>query len=366
MHRRLEMLERQVKQERAFFARRHTNAAKELNEIKLTITLANGALATIAKAPHFDDSMHLRRARCLYHLERYQESLASFQEISSRYPAAPGFKDIYRDEMPPSEKHKLDTELRERIRQYVANCPNSSHIEQVAAMAVDVLVQSGEWEEVLSSCRGLAELFPKSENLETYIFYQGVALFMKGDFKESTPLFTRFLKDYPNTERIQTVMYYLAMSYFFDNKHEETLAACKAYLDKFPDGYYAGDMHYRLSFTDFNDKKVDQSDKIIRELGEFLQNHPEDVANGSMWCLMADTYKKKKPNPKADPETQAKEIRANEDAALDAYKKALATDSLDDIIDYAFDSAVSILQKRKDWSGIAEVARMLRQKKLNS
>ena len=61
---------------------------------------------------------------------------------------------------------------------------------------------------------------------------------------------------------------------------------------------------------------------------------------------------------KVDPATLAREVRANEDGALDAYKKALATDHRDDIIQYAFDSAVSILQKRKDWDGINELARM--------
>ena len=135
----------------------------------------------------------------------------------------------------------------------------------------------------------------------------------------------------------------------------EIKAACKAYLTRFPDGHYAGDMHYRISFIDFNNKDEDLTDKIIRELGEYMGKHPDDLANGSIYCLVADTYLKKKADPGADPESQRKELRTYEDGALDAFKKALATDSPDDIIEYAFDSAVHILQGRKDWNGIAEL-----------
>ena len=112
----------------------------------------------------------------------------------------------------------------------------------------------------------------------------------------------------------------------------------------------AGDMRYRLSFIDFNDKEEDKSAKIIRDLGGFLKEHPNDPANGSMYCLMADTYKRmEKP-----------------DEALDSYIKALWTDSPDDVHQYALDSATVILQERKDWSGIAKLHGDFMQRKPDS
>jgi tetratricopeptide (TPR) repeat protein len=129
------------------------------------------------------------------------------------------------------------------------------------------------------------------------------------------------------------------MSNFLSNKYKETLASCRDYLAKFPDGRYAGDMRYRLSFIDFNDKEDDQSEKIIRDLSNFLKDHPDDASNGSMLCLMADTCKRME----------------NENDALDAYIKAVWTDSPDDVLQYALDSATTILQGRKDWNAIAQL-----------
>ncbi len=138
------------------------------------------------------------------------------------------------------------------------------------------------------------------------------------------------------------------MSYFLTNNYKETLRTCKEYLSKFPDGRFAGDMRYRLAFIDFNDKEVDQSDKIISDLSKFLAAHPDDAAAGSMLCLIGDTYKKKKSDKKD-------EIARFEKQALDAYKKAVWTDSPDDVIQYALDTATSLLQGTKDWAGIAEL-----------
>jgi len=58
-----------------------------------------------------------------------------------------------------------------------------------------------------------------------------------------------------------------------------------------------------------------------------------------MYCLLGDTYKKK----------------GNEDAALESYKKAIWTESPDDVLQYALDTATSLLQGRKDWATIASL-----------
>jgi tetratricopeptide (TPR) repeat protein len=134
------------------------------------------------------------------------------------------------------------------------------------------------------------------------------------------------------------------------DRYKETLSSCRDYLTKFPDGRYAGDMQYRLSFIDFNDREVDQNDKIIRDLGNFLKNHPADLSNGSMLCLMADTYKKKMEKSEKD-----EDAKHNEDSALDCYLKAVWTECPDDVIQYALDNATRILQGRKDWARIAEL-----------
>lgn len=349
------ILERVINAEKDRPVAQHSNAVELLNTLKPGIELAETAVKAVEEKTDLDAALLMRRGRCLYYLDRYEEALVCFRTLRAKYSKSPDVEHALYAEIVILSKLKLIPELKDKCDQFMKKYPDSTNIEQVTALAVDVLVQSGEWKEVRSFCANLAERFPKSENLETYVFYQGVAFFMEANFKESTPIFTKFLKDFPQSERTQTAMYYMAMSCFLSNKYKETLAACNAYLTKFPDGTYAGDMHYRLSFIDFNDKDQDQSDKIIRELGDFIQNHPEDAANGSIYCLLADTYKKKKVNPKADPEAQAKEIQANEDAALKAYMDAVKTDSPDDIMQYALDSATAIMQRRKEWQAIADM-----------
>ncbi|RYD35837.1 MAG: tetratricopeptide repeat protein, partial [Verrucomicrobiaceae bacterium] len=229
---------------------------------------------------------------------------------------------------------------------YLRNYPDSENAEQVATLAGEVLVQSGNWAEVGLFYQDLQAKFPQSQNIDRYVFFQGVSMFQDGKYPEAASTFTKFLKDYPNSELVENGMYYVAMTYFLTNNYKETLRACKEYLSRFPDGRFAGDMRYRLAFIDFNDKEVDQSDKIIGDLTKFLADHPNDASAGSMLCLIGDTYKKKKSDKKD-------EIARFDKQALDAYKKAIWTDSPDDVIQYALDTATSLMQANKDWAGIA-------------
>ncbi len=140
------------------------------------------------------------------------------------------------------------------------------------------------------------------------------------------------------------------------NEFRKTLASCKDYPSRFPDGSYTDDMCYRLAFIDFNDKEVDQSNKTIKDLTTFLQLHPDDTSAGSMYCLLAYTYKKKttdKPN----------ELAKFQSLAIEAYCNAVWSDSSDDVIQYALNSATTLMSDNKDWAGIATMYRNFLQKK---
>ena len=62
-----------------------------------------------------------------------------------------------------------------------------------------------------------------------------------------------------------------------------------------------------------------------------------------------------KPSDPDDAEKTATELKNYEDEALKCYIKAVWSNSPDDVIQYAMDSATSILQARKDWQGIADL-----------
>ena len=324
----------------------HSKAAELLAGLTPAIDLAETARKTIEEKADLDAALLMRRGRCLFYMNRYEGALVCFRTLRTKHATSVDASAAAFAEIVIYNKLNNVPEIREKSALFMRKYPTSDKIEQVAGLAGEVLLQSKNWKEIGSFFRDLETKFPKSETLDRYLFFQGVAFFMDGNFQESTPLFTRLLKEFPTSQVTETALYYMAMSNFLNNKYKESLASCKDYLTKFPNGTYAGDMHYRLAFIDFNDKQEDQSDKIIRDLTSFLKDSPDDAANGSMLCLIADTYKRKKTASDA-------EALANENAALAAYKQAIVTASPDDIMQYALDSATAIMQKKKDWAGIA-------------
>lgn len=323
-----------------------STAAELLGTLKPAVELAEKALVAIEEKADLDAALLIRRGRCLYYLNRFEEALVCYRAIRTKHGASAEAKHGAYSEIVILNKLKKIPEIKALCEAYLRKYPDAENAEQVASLVGEVMVQSGNWTEVGKFYAGLEAKFPKSENLDRFIFFQGVAHFQDANFKESTPLFTRFLKDFPNSPLIEKGLYFMAMSHFLSNDYKATLKACKEYLSKFPDGDFAGDLRYRLAFVDSNDKVEDQSDKIIRDLTAFLTQHPNDAAAGSMLCLLGDTYKKKT-SDKPD------ELAKFENSAIESYKKAVWSESPDDVVQYALDSATAMLQAKKDWAAIA-------------
>ncbi|MEY4569643.1 MAG: hypothetical protein RLZZ398_1082 [Verrucomicrobiota bacterium] len=355
----LKILETRVELEKNKPLGQRSSASELVGNLKPAIELAEKALAAVEEKADLDAALLMRRGRCLYYLERHEEALVCFRALRNKYASVPDAKAAAYAEIVILNKLKNIPEIKVLCDAYLRNYPDADNVEQVATLAGEVLVQSGNWPEVAKFYRNLETKFPKSENLDRYTFFQGLAVFQDGDVKEATPIFTKFLQTFPNSPLAENAMYYVAMSHFLANNYKETLKSCKEYLSKFPEGRYAGDMRYRLSFIDFNDKKVDQSDKIIKDLSSFLAQHPDDSSAGSMYCLLADTHKKKT-SDKPD------ELLKFQRLALAAYKNAVWSDSPDDVIQYALDSATTMLSGVKDYAGIATLHTEFLQRKPDS
>jgi tetratricopeptide (TPR) repeat protein len=341
----MKILESRVASDKNKPLSQHSNASEFLNNLKPAVELAETALKTIEEKADLDAALLMRRGRCLYYLDRHEEALVCFRALRTKYATAADAKPAAYAEIVILSKLKNIPEIKALCDAYLRNYPDAENAEQVATLAGEVLVQSGNWKEVGSFYRNLETKFPNSASLDRYTFFQAIAFFQDGNFKESAPILAKFLQDFPDSALVENALYYVAMSNFLSNEYKKTLASCKEYLSRFPDGRYAGDLRYRLAFIDFNDKDVDQSDKIIRDLNTFLAEHPDDAAAGSMLCLIGDTYKKKK-SDKTD------ELAKFESLALENYKKAVWSDSSDDVIQYALDAATALLQANKDWAGI--------------
>lgn len=344
------ILETRVEAEKNKPINQRSNASELLNGLKPAIELAEEALKAIDGKADLDAALLMRRGRCLFYLERFEEALVCFRTIRTKFATATDADAAAYAEIVIFHKLGNIPEIQDKCALFMRNFPESKNMEHVATLAGELLVQSGNWKDVGNFYRKLETTFPQSENLDRYIFFQALASFQDANFAESTPLLEKFLKQYPNSPLVENALYYMAMSNFLTNKYKETLASCREYLTKFPDGRYAGDMRYRLSFIDFNDKEQDQSAKIVRDLSTFLKDHPDDASNGSMFCLMADTYKRMEKT----------------EEALQSYIKATSTESPDDVIQYALDSATAILQDRKDWDGTARLHADFMQRKPES
>jgi outer membrane protein assembly factor BamD (BamD/ComL family) len=367
----LKVLEARVEAEKDKPLGQRSSASELVGNLKPAIELSEKALAIVEEKADLDAALIMRRGRALYYLDRYEEALVAFRAIRNKHASAPDAKAAAYAEIVILNKLKNIAEITPLCDDYLRKYPDAENAEQVATLAGELLVQSGNWTEVGKFYSSLEAKFPKSENLDRYTFYQGVAVFQDGNFKESTPIFTKFLKEFPNSALVENGLYYMAMSNFLSNEYKKTLASIKEYLSKFPDGRYAGDMRYRLAFIDFNDKGTDDDptavatyqnkmcDKIIKDLGTFLAQHPDDASAGSMYCLMADAYKRKTSDK---PDELAKFQRG----ALEAYKKAIWSDSPDDVIQYALDTATTLLSGNKDYAGIAALHGEFLQRKPDS
>lgn len=348
MRRDVKTLEARVAAEKNKAINQRSGASQLLDALKPAVQLAEEAMKTIEEKTDLDAALLMRRGRCLFYLERQEEALQCFRTLRTKYPNATDARSAAYAEIVILNKRKDTATIKERCDEYLKKYPDAENIEQVASLAGEILVQAGDWKQVGTFYRNLEAKFPKSDNLDRYVFFQGVAAFQDTKFAESSPLFAKVVKTFPNSQLVENALYYLAMSDFLSNKYKETLKSCREYLAKFPDGRYAGDMRYRLAFIDFNDKEEDQSEKIIRELGEFIAAHPKDPAAGSIYCLIADCHKRLV----EDQDDDDKRLE-HENQAIEAYKKAVWSDSPDDVIQYALDSATAILQGRKDWGAIA-------------
>jgi tetratricopeptide (TPR) repeat protein len=342
----IKILEARVNSERGKPLEQRSSASAFLNILKPSLELAEKELAAVEGEANLDAGVLMRRGRCLYLMNRYEEALVCFRTIRLRYNTAPDAKSAAFGEIVILQKLKNAQELRVLCEGYLDKYPDAENVEAVASMAGELLGQSENWPEVSAFYAKLIAKFPKSPSLDQYNLFLGLAYFKQASFAESTPIFSKFATDFPSSPLVENAMYYLAMSNFLTNKSEEANKSCKEYLSKFPEGRYAGDMRYRLAFIDFSNKESDQTDKIIRDLSSFLNQHPDDASVGSMYCLLGDTYKRKK-SDKLD------EIAKFEKLSLDAYKMAVWSENPDEVIQYGLDEATAVLQAKKDWAAIA-------------
>ena len=220
----LKTLEARVELEKNKPLGQRSSASELVGSLKPAIELAEKALAAVEEKTDLDAALLMRRGRCLFYLERHEEALVCFRALRNKHSTSSEAKAAAYAEIVIINKLKNISELKVLCDAYMRKYPDADNAEQVATLAGEVLVQSGNWPAVGSFYRDLESRFPKSESLDRYTFYQGVALFQDGNFKEAVPIFTNFIKTFPNSLLIENALYYTAMSNFLSNEYKKTLA----------------------------------------------------------------------------------------------------------------------------------------------
>ncbi len=250
---------------------------------------------------------------------------------------------------------KGDAEMVRLGPAFLEKYPGSAHSEKVAELNGEALMRKEDWKAARECYLRLAGSFPKSVRMERFKFQAAVCRLKMNEPKDAALELEQFLKDYPASGLTEEATYQAAMAHFLDNDYKGTLLGCRNYLKDYPAGKHTGDVIYRLAFIDANDKTTDQSENIIRNLEDFIRKNPADPALGSLRCLLGDTWLKRKPTAGVSPAATAKEIRANEDAALGHYRKAaVSLSSVDDVAEYAHKAAEGLMTKRGETQALTE------------
>ena len=239
----------------------------------------------------------MRRGRCLYYLDRYEEALGLFPHDPHQIrlpPRTPSRRLTRKSSFSTSSR----TSRRSR-RSAMTTCGNTRTRRMPSKSPRWPAKCSSKAEIGRKSAPSTAASKPSSRNpkASTATRFSKVSPFpgrqlqgVHADFRPSSSRISRTARWW----KTPSIMWRCPISCPTTTRKPSPPARNTS--RKFPDGRYAGDMRYRLAFIDFNDKDV----------GPVRQDHPRShhlpdqasrttLAAGSMLCLIGDTYKKKNP-----------------------------------------------------------------------
>jgi tetratricopeptide (TPR) repeat protein len=191
MRKELKILETRAEADKAKPANQRSKAPELINSLKPAIKVAEDALKAVEEKADLDSAILMRRGRCLFYLDRNEEALVCFRTLRTKYGSSVDAKSAAFAEIVILNKLQDIAGIKEMCELYMRKYPDAENIEQVATLAGEVLVQGGNWKEVGAFYRGLETKFPKSDNLDRFVFFQALATFQEGRFAEAAPMIAK-------------------------------------------------------------------------------------------------------------------------------------------------------------------------------
>ena len=267
----LKILETRVEQEKNKPLNQRSTASELVGNLKPAIELAEKALAAVEEKTDLDAALLMRRGRCLFYLDRFEEALVCFRTIRTKYESATDAKAAAYAEIVILNKLQDIPEIKVLCDAYLRKYPDADNVEQVATTrrrSAGPKRQLGRSRHLLPRPRSRNSPSPRA--LTATLSIKASRFSRTATSRNPLPFSTSSSRPSPNSPLVENALYYMAMSNFLPrgNKYKETLASCKEYLSSFPDGRYAGDMRYRLAFIDFNDKGMEHRSRSHCRLSE--------------------------------------------------------------------------------------------------
>lgn len=346
-------------------SKRNPSISETLGSLTSAIDATEKALEFIEKTQNLDAALLMRRGRCLYAMDRYQEALFCFRTIRTKYSTADEVQAAAYAEIVILSRLDKINQIGALGNQYIEKYPNAENVEQVGALVGQVLASNRDWPAVLAFYKDLEKKFPNSKLKDVYQYMQANALFSNGEFPAAAKVYQNLLATFPKSANAESAAYRVAMCYFLTNDAENMIKAADSYMATYPKGQFTGDLLYRKAFIDFNNPKGGPAaaDRVLKSLGDYLKSNPNDMSAPAMYSLMGDTWAQKKINDSALAK-QGIDPKAN---ALDLYLKVIDSQNVpQEVLSDALEKAIGFLQEQRKFEKVIDICNKVRKQYVNS
>ncbi|MEY2438819.1 MAG: hypothetical protein QOI34_204, partial [Verrucomicrobiota bacterium] len=306
------------------------------SQLKSDISRTRKLLEDFEKLPSITPAIYIRMARCFYEIDRKWEAVLVYQEIIDRFPQAaerePALFGLIVALADVNQAQKAE----DRCEQYLREFKIGPNAEMVGYMLGVVALQANDPGKAETYFGRMLETQPKSNFREQMRFLLANAKFMAGKYDEATAEYKKYLNEFPKGQSVEDANYRLSLTALFSGKYQEAMNQLQAYLQKYPHGQFVSDAKYRLAVCKY---AASLYDEVIADCKAWEREFPKNQQLGEVLALLADAY--------------AASDRANE--AIPIYVTSYQTATTDEVTNYSLFAASKLLQKRGEWSKVADL-----------
>ncbi|HEY9250912.1 MAG TPA: tetratricopeptide repeat protein, partial [Rariglobus sp.] len=313
------------------------SAAAESNKMELERRLADATNAhkRLTDAADFDRQVLLRLGFAYLALERPWEATLVFRTGLDRHVSTPEASLFHYGLVTARQLARRPAEAIELGREFMEKFPAANERLDVVLVAGGAALDTGDTAAAIELFSAVTkELPPDDLKAEAALLQLGHAYFAANNWSAAGDAYERFRSVYPRSPRIQDVDYRDALTTLFSGDIGPARKKLEAYLEKYPDSKYDADARYRVAVCAYGDKRWDEALKLSMDWLQRFGDHPQ---MGDVLALRGDVFRS----------------TDRPDEAIEAYRLATRGAGNDQVLAYALTEAAGLLEKQRDWAGLA-------------